>query len=61
MATRYYSTREVCAILGVTRATLYNWEAKPDIRLIGALGWSRRTVEAMGRAHQRTPNWDAVT
>ena len=59
---RYYTVREVCAVLGVSRAGLYYWQAhnQADLQLPGSLGFTKRTVEQIARKHGRVPDWSKV-
>lgn len=60
----FYTTAQLCAALGIGRATLYMWDdATPDLQLggpRGSLGWSRATIERLAAAHGRTVNGDAL-
>lgn len=57
----YYSTRQVCRVLGVTRATLYNWGAEPDLKIPGGNAWTRSTIAVLATEHGRIPDWEAAT
>lgn len=52
----YYSTSQVCSALGISRATLYNWDVRPDFRapgVKGTLGWTAKTIRKLAVQHGR--------
>lgn len=64
MTDKYLTTPQVCAVLGITRQTLYNWNATPDGQAPGRKGvllWKRGTVEALAVEHGRETDWEALT
>jgi len=52
----FLSTREVCDLIGVTRAALYQWDAEPDFKAPGdkgTLGWTFDTARRLAHDHGR--------
>ena len=53
---RFYSTRDACQALGISRSALYLWNVEPDSKGPGArdsLGWSERTIRRLAKEHGR--------
>ena len=53
---RFYTTRDVCQALGVSRSALYIWKVQPDTKGPGprdSLGFTERTIRRLAREHGR--------
>ena len=60
---RYHSTAQVCAILGISRATLYTWGPHRVARAPGTrstLMWTRADIIRLAADHDRKPDWTAA-